>query len=130
MKFLSLQSFSIINYTKFAGHALSLPLGWFYWKVYESNRLVTIMVLWKCEVNRSRIVKVIAERTKWYRKKEKKNNREEKTKRKQKGFRLKSETLNNNRKEKTERKQKGYRLKSETLIIEKKRQNENRKVSD
>ena len=37
---------------------------------------------------------------------------------------------NNNSEEKTERKQKGFRLKSETLIIEKKRQNENRKVSD
>ena len=33
-----------------------------------------------------------------------------------------------NNKEKTKRKQKGFRLKSETLI--KKRQNENRKVSD
>ena len=34
-----------------------------------------------------------------------------------------------NNKGKTKRKQKGFRLKSETLII-KKRQNENRKVSD
>ena len=45
--------------------ATPCPDPWTDFKVYESNRPFTIMVLSKFEVNRLRIDKVVAEQTKW-----------------------------------------------------------------
>ena len=50
VKFLSLQSFSIVNYTKFEGHALFPSLVRFRW-----NLIVILNICWKFEVNRLKI---------------------------------------------------------------------------
>ena len=122
MKFLSLRSteFSYYKVYQFSWPRPVPTPGPILLKFNSHYNLIILNVCWKFEMNRLNIDEVMKREWGWKERRKIKNNKE-KTKRKQKGFRLKSETLikKKNNKEKTKRKQKGFRLKSETLIIKK-----------
>ena len=103
----------LIFIKKFQQSEVLISTEFFYYKVYQilwprpvptpgpilvkfnsHDYLVILNVCWKFEVNRLNIDEVMTREWGWKeRRKIKKKNNKEKTKRKQKGFRLKSETL-------------------------------------